>query len=58
MDADLVILKENPLSDISNIRTVKSVIQGGQLWDKETLQRRLDAAAKLSRVPREKQREL
>ena len=34
MDADLLILTGNPLSDIDNIKTVEMVIKGGRIYQK------------------------
>lgn len=37
-DADLVLLKENPLEDIANTRTIEAVIVKGKLLDKKSLE--------------------
>ena len=47
MDADLIILKDNPLEDIGNIRKIHRVFQGTRSWNKETLQQFLAAVSKL-----------
>ena len=47
MKADLVILSNNPLEDISHIRDIHSVIKDGHVLDRKELDRRLQLAAKL-----------
>ncbi|GJM29225.1 MAG: amidohydrolase [Cyclobacteriaceae bacterium] len=44
--ADLVLLDKNPLTDIENVRTVKSVVQKGVLYDEETRFRILEEIRK------------
>ena len=41
MDADLVVLDENPLSDIRGIRSVKTVIAAGRLYEQEWIEKEL-----------------
>ena len=35
--ADLILLRHNPLADISNTRSIAAVIQGGRLYDRQRL---------------------
>ena len=37
MDADFVVLDGNPLADIGNVRKVRMVFQGTNLYDEETI---------------------
>ena len=45
--ADLVILDQNPLADIRNSNTIRSVMKNGELYDGETLDRIQPAPKKL-----------
>ena len=37
MDADLLLLDQNPLADILNTRSIQSVMQGDRLYDRTDL---------------------
>ncbi|MDY3919203.1 MAG: amidohydrolase family protein [Candidatus Limivivens sp.] len=49
MDADLVVLEENPLADIENVRKIRQVFQGTRTWDKGAFQQLLAADRKLEK---------
>ena len=38
MVADLVVLNENPLEDISNVRSIEFTVRGGKVWSRKELQ--------------------
>jgi hypothetical protein len=50
--ADLVLLRKNPLADISNTKAIESVFLGGQLISKEQLEAMLAAVATANLVSR------
>ncbi|PHH89447.1 hypothetical protein CDD83_6033 [Cordyceps sp. RAO-2017] len=45
--ADLVLLDENPLEDIGNVRKIRAVVADGQLYEREKLDEMLSRADKL-----------
>ncbi len=47
MDADILILKGNPLADIDNTRSIHGVIQGGRLFDRTALDSLLEGVKAL-----------
>jgi len=49
MDSDLIILEGNPLEDVGNVRKIRYVIQGTNIWEKEALQQRLTAVGKIKK---------
>lgn len=49
MDADLIVLSANPLEDVGNVREIRYVMQGTQIWDRETLQQMLAAVGKMKK---------
>ena len=50
MDADLIILKENPLSDIRNIATVGKVVCAGTVYTQDFLADELQRVHQLKTV--------
>lgn len=49
MDSDLIVLEGNPLEQVGNVRKIRYVMQGENLWDKEVLQQRLTAVGKIKK---------
>lgn len=49
MDSDLIILEGNPLEDVGNVRKIRYVIQGINIFEKEALQQRLTAVGKIKK---------
>ena len=50
MDADLIILKENPLSDIRNIASVETVVRAGTVYSQDFLSDELQRVHQLKTV--------
>ena len=48
MDADLIILKENPLADIRCISSVETVVREGRVYSQDHLQKELEKIHKLT----------
>lgn len=48
-DSDLIVLEENPLENVRNVRKIRYVCQGTNLWDKEILQQRLTAVGNIKK---------
>ena len=48
MDADLIILKENPLADIRCISSVETVVRDGKVYSQDHLQKELEKIHKLT----------
>ncbi len=51
MEADLVLLDADPVSDIRNTRRIQAVIRGGALYDRAALDRMLEELAQAGRAP-------
>ena len=49
MDSDLIILEGNPLEKVGDVRNIKYVIQGTNIWEKEALQQMLTAVGKIKK---------
>ena len=49
MDADLIVLEGNPLEAVGNVRKIRYVMQGTNLWHKDTLQQMLTAVGKIKK---------
>lgn len=49
MDADLVVLEQNPLEQVGAVRSIRMVMQGRQSWSKAELDAFLKAAGKLKK---------
>ena len=50
MDADLIVLKENPLQDITAVRTVETVICRGKLYDQAYFGKKLASVHALTQI--------
>ena len=50
MDADLLILKNNPLNDIRNIASIETVISAGKIYDQAFFEKELSAIHKMTAV--------
>lgn len=49
MDSDLIVLEGNPLEDVGNVRKIRYVLQGTNIWEKEALQQMLTAVGKIKK---------
>lgn len=47
MDSDLIVLEQNPLENVGNVRSIRSVHQGRRSWNRAELQKILDAVRNL-----------
>lgn len=49
LDADLIVLEANPLEDVGNVRKIRYVLQGTNIWDQEERQQMLTAIGRLKK---------
>jgi hypothetical protein len=51
MEADLILIEDNPLADVSAVRKLQGVMVRGRWLDRSTIDRNLDAVAKRAAAP-------
>ena len=49
MDADLIILEGSPLEDVGNVRKIRYVLQGTNIWNAKELQQMLTAVGNIKK---------